>query len=156
MKIGISTSIFLELDKNIDESLNFLEKKVNYVELVCDGNINVMENKNKEIPNSYNLNYTLHCPLTDLNLSSFREKIRKASLNFVEDILKTADEVNAKLIVLHPGYCVFKYDYKKASNALIKSLKDLNNLQKEFGIKIPLKICRRITCLCLESRLMKL
>ncbi|WP_292460971.1 sugar phosphate isomerase/epimerase family protein [Methanothermococcus sp.] len=139
MKIGVSSSIFLDSGKNLEYSLEFLEKKVEYVELVCDGNINVMEKENIDVPYSYDLNYTLHCPLTDLNLASFREKIRNASLDFVKDILKTADRVNANLVVLHPGYCVFKYDYKKASNALIKSLKDLNDIQKEYSIKITIE-----------------
>ncbi|AEH06878.1 sugar phosphate isomerase/epimerase family protein [Methanothermococcus okinawensis] len=139
MRIGISSSIFLDSDKDLKYALEYLEKKVRYVELNCDGNINVMEKENMDIPNSYDLNYTLHCPLTDLNLSSFRDKIRKVSLDFVEDILKTADKVNANLVVLHPGYCVFKYDYKKSLNALIQSLKDLNNIQKEYSIKITIE-----------------
>ena len=111
MKIGVSTSVFLDSDKNLSEALEILENKAKYVELGCDGNLNVMSDGNVEIVQSYNLNYTLHCPITDLNLSSYREKIRKVSLEFVKDILEIATKIDAKLIVLHPGYCVFKYDY---------------------------------------------
>ncbi len=139
MKIGVSTSVFLDSDKNLSEALEILEKKVKYVELGCDGNMNVMLDNNVEITQSYDLKYTLHCPLTDLNLSSFREKIRKVSLEFVKDILETAVKVDANLIVLHPGYCVFKYDYEKALNSLIKSLKELNNIQDEFNIQITIE-----------------
>jgi len=139
MKIGISTSVFLDSDKNLSEALEILEKRVKYVEIGCDGNINVMLDGNVEIAQSYNLNYTLHCPITDLNLSSYRDKIRKVSLEFVKDILEIATKIDAKLIVLHPGYCVFKYDYEKALNSLIKSLKDLNNIQEEFGIQITIE-----------------
>jgi sugar phosphate isomerase/epimerase len=141
MKIGVSTGLFLNTNEDLNNSLEFLEKKVKYVELGCDGNINVMEyhSKNPDVVHSYSLNYTLHCPLSDLNLSSFREKIRKASLDFVEDIVKTADEVNANLVVLHPGYCVFKSDYEKATKSLIKSLNDLNDIQKEYSIKITIE-----------------
>lgn len=139
MKIGVSSSLFLDSNVDLPNSLEFLEKKVKYVELVCDGHINVMEKENMDIPHSYNLDYTLHCPLTDLNLSSFREKIRKVSLDFVEDIVKTADKVHANLVVLHPGYCVFKSDYEKATKSLITSLKGLNDIQKEYSINITIE-----------------
>ena len=139
MKIGVSSSIFLDSKYDLHSSLNFLEKKVKYVELVCDGNLNVMEDENIHIPELYNLKYTLHCPLSDLNLSSFREKIRLNALNFVEDILKTADSVNGDVIVLHPGYCIFKYDYEKSLNSFIKSLYGLNNLQREYSTKITIE-----------------
>ena len=101
--------------------------------------LNVMENENIHIPELYNLKYTLHCPLSDLKLSSFREKIRLTTLSFVEDILKTANSVNGDIVVLHPGYCIFKYDYGKSLDSLIKSLYDLNNLQKEYSIKITIE-----------------
>ena len=139
MKIGVSTCIFLDTDKNLEESLNILEKKVIYVELCCDGNLNIMIDKNIEITKSYNLKYTLHCPITDLNISSYREKIRKVSLDFIKDILNTAIEINAKLIVLHPGYSVFKSDYNKSLSSLIKSLKELNKIQEEYGIQITIE-----------------
>ena len=43
--IGVSSSVFLDSDANLNDTLNFLERKVNFVELVCDGNINIMEQK---------------------------------------------------------------------------------------------------------------
>jgi sugar phosphate isomerase/epimerase len=137
--IGVSSSVFLDSDANLNDTLNFLERKVNFVELVCDGNINIMEQKNVDISYNYNLNYTIHCPLTDISLSSYRENVRKFSISYVEDILKISDKVNAKLIVLHPGHNLFKYDYDKSLNSLIKSLNNLNNLQNEYGIKITIE-----------------
>ncbi|AAB99634.1 TPA: sugar phosphate isomerase/epimerase [Methanocaldococcus jannaschii] len=139
MKLGVSTSLFLDTDKNLSDALEILEERVKYVELGCDGNLNVMSDGNIELAQSYDLKYTLHCPITDLNLSSYRERIRKVSLDFVRDVLEVAIKVDAKLIVLHPGYCVFKYDYEKALNSLIKSLNDLNNIQEEFGVQITIE-----------------
>ncbi|ACV25311.1 sugar phosphate isomerase/epimerase family protein [Methanocaldococcus fervens] len=139
MKIGVSTSLFLDTDKTLSKALEILEEKVKYVELGCDGNLNIMLKENVEITQSYNLKYTLHCPISDLNLSSYRERIRKVSLDFIKDVLESATKVNAKLLVLHPGYCVFKYDYEKSLSSLIKSLKELNNIQEEFGVQITIE-----------------
>ncbi|NPA62383.1 MAG: sugar phosphate isomerase/epimerase [Methanococci archaeon] len=139
MKIGVSSSLFLDTEKSLSEALNHLEKKVKYVELVCDGNLNIMEDGNAETAMSYNLTYTLHCPITDLNLSSYREKIRNTSLDYVKDILEYAVKVDAKVVVLHPGYCVFKHDYEKSLVSLIKSLKELNKLQENFGVQITIE-----------------
>ncbi|XRO74907.1 sugar phosphate isomerase/epimerase family protein [Methanocaldococcus sp. 28A] len=135
--IGISTSVFANSNTKLEDALSILEKKTRYAELICDGYLNVMENS--EVPLSFDLKYTLHCPLSDMNLSSFREKVRKTSVEIVEDILKVADEVNASLIVLHPGYCIFEEDYFKALNALKKSIIELNELQNEYSIKITIE-----------------
>jgi len=139
MKIGVSCSLFLDSKISLPNALNFLEERVRYVELVCDGNMNVMKEESIEVVNSYNLKYTLHCPLTDLNLSSFREKIRVASLDLVKDILQVASEVNSSIVVLHPGYCVFKDDYSMALKSLIKTLKELNRIQEEYSTKITIE-----------------
>ncbi|ADG14061.1 Xylose isomerase domain protein TIM barrel [Methanocaldococcus infernus ME] len=135
--IGVSTSIFADSNTKLEDALSILEDKTKYVELICDGRLNVMENI--EVPLSFDLKYTLHCPLSDMNLSSFREKVRKTSIEVVEDILKVADKANASLIVLHPGYCIFKEDYTKALNALKKSIFELNRLQSEYSIKITIE-----------------
>ncbi|AIJ05247.1 Xylose isomerase domain protein TIM barrel [Methanocaldococcus bathoardescens] len=135
--MGISTSIFANSDTKLEDALSILEDKTRYAELICDGYLNVMENT--EVPLSFDLRYTLHCPLSDINLSSFREKVRKTSVEVVEDILKVADEVDASLIVLHPGYCIFEEDYPKALNALKKSIVELNELQNEYSIKITIE-----------------
>ena len=139
MKIGVSCSVFLNSKRSLSNALNFLEGRVKYVELLCDGNMNVMKEGNIEIVDSYNLKYTLHSPLTDLNLSSFREKIRVASLDLVEDVLQVASEVNSSIVVLHPGYCVFKDDYPIALESLIKTLKELNRIQEEYSTKITIE-----------------
>jgi len=139
MKIGVSCSVFLDSKITLSDALNSLEGKVKYVELLCDGNMNIMKKENIEIVDSYNLKYTLHSPLTDLNLSSFREKIRLASLDLVRDILQVASEVDSSILVLHPGYCVFKEDYNIALQSLIKTLKDLNRIQEEYSTEITIE-----------------
>ena len=139
MKIGVSCSVFLDSKITLTDALNFLEKRVKYVELLCDGNMNIMKKENIEVVDSYNLKYTLHCPLTDLNLSSFREKIRLVSLDFVKDILQIANKVDSSILVLHPVYCVFKDDYSMALESLIKTLKELNRIQEEYSTKITIE-----------------
>jgi len=139
MKIGVSCSVFLDSKITLTDALNFLEKRIKYVELLCDGNMNIMKKENIEVVDSYNLKYTLHCPLTDLNLSSFREKIRLVSLDFVKDILQIANKVDSSILVLHPGYCVFKDDYSMALESLIKTLKELNRIQEEYSTKITIE-----------------
>ena len=139
MKIGVSCSVFLDSKITLPDALNFLEGRVKYVELLCDGNMNIMKKENIEIVDSYNLKYTLHSPLTDLNLSSFRERIRVASLDLVRDILQVAGEVDSGILVLHPGYCVFKDDYSTALQSLIKTLEELNRIQEEYSTEITIE-----------------
>ena len=139
MNISVSTSVFLDSDKDLNYTLNYLEKKVKFVELVCDGNLDITKKENIQITQNYNLKYTIHCPLSDINLSSHREIVRKFSLKFVEELLKVANKVNSNLIVLHPGHNIFKYNNKESLNSLINSLKQLNILQNEYGVNLTIE-----------------
>ncbi len=127
-------SVFINSDYTLERALSYLENKVKWVELCCDGNVNVMGRE--EITENFNLKYTLHCPIADFNLSSYREKIRKSSLEFIKDVLETATKVNSEALIIHPGFYIFKHDYDKCLKSLILSLKDLNKLQSEYGINI--------------------
>ena len=139
MKIGVSCSVFLDSKISLSSALDFLEERVKYVELLCDGSMDVMREGNIEVVDSYNLEYTLHCPLTDLNLSSFRERIRVASLDLVRDILEVASRIDSSILVLHPGYCVFEDDYNLALQSLIKTLEELNRIQEEYSTRIAIE-----------------
>ncbi|WP_157209583.1 sugar phosphate isomerase/epimerase family protein [Methanotorris igneus] len=136
-KIGVSMSVFLDSEYSLNDALEFLESRVRYVELICDGNMDIME-KFEDLE-TYNLKYTIHSPITDINLSSHREKVRTMSIEIIEDVLKTSLKVDARLIVVHPGYSIFKHDYERNLNSLINSLKDLNKLKEEYGIDITIE-----------------
>ncbi|ENN95895.1 xylose isomerase domain-containing protein [Methanocaldococcus villosus KIN24-T80] len=136
MKIGISNSLFIDNGADLQKTLEFIEKKTKIAELVCDGKINALENK--DVLDNYKLKYTLHAPMEDLNISCHREKIRKASIEYIEEILKIiADKIG--VIVIHPGEVFCKDDYEKSLKAIIKSIGELNKLQNEYGVKIAIE-----------------
>ncbi|MCS3901195.1 sugar phosphate isomerase/epimerase family protein [Methanococcus voltae] len=135
--IGISSSLFHETKYSLDEALEFLEKRVNYVELVSDSDIGVFNNP--ETPLSYNLKYTIHCPLEDMNLASKYENLRKVNVNIIEQLVKIADNTNAKVIVLHPGYNVFDSMRPKAVESFLKTVEDMNKLQQEHSVQLTIE-----------------
>ncbi|MBP2171752.1 sugar phosphate isomerase/epimerase family protein [Methanococcus voltae] len=135
--IGVSSSLFHETKYTLDEALEFLEKRVNYVELVSDSDIGVF--KNPELPLSYNLEYTIHCPLEDMNLASKYEKLRKVNVDIIEHLIKVADKTNARVIVLHPGYNVFDSMRPRAVESFLKTIEDMNKLQSEHSVQLTIE-----------------
>jgi len=59
----------------------------------------------EELLQSYDLKLTIHAPFSDINIASFNEKIRSASLEVIESTLLTAAELGAMAITIHPGHC---------------------------------------------------
>ena len=99
MKIGISSSSFIE--KDLQKSLEFTESlKVKYFEI-----LNEYPNTENEtdILNSYDLKYTVHSPITDLNLASLNKTIRKASIDEVKLSIDLASGLNSDIVVIHPS-----------------------------------------------------
>ncbi|MDF1540224.1 MAG: sugar phosphate isomerase/epimerase [Candidatus Thorarchaeota archaeon] len=51
------------------------------------------------------LECTLHAPYDDVNLSSLKEPIRKASLDIMKDCIDIAGELSSRILVIHAGAC---------------------------------------------------
>ncbi len=54
---------------------------------------------------TFNLTPTVHGPYDDINLASFKERIRRSSLDIIKDCIDFADAIGATIIVVHGGSC---------------------------------------------------
>jgi len=103
MKIGVST-LALYPDP-LEDILPFLEDlKVDYCEIINEYPLNEVEN---EIFESYTVKTTVHSPISDMNLASPNESIRKASIDQIKKSIKLANQLDAKVVVVHPGQIPF-------------------------------------------------
>lgn len=96
MKFGIklwSTDINL-----IDQSCNLINNKIfNYVELLVVPNTEISSFK-IDIP------YIIHIPHQNFNVNIGNNKIIEYNTQKVNESIIWADELNAKYLILHPGY----------------------------------------------------
>jgi len=89
-----------------------------------------------EIKGSYDMKYSIHAPICDINIASLNERIREAS---VEEMLRTMEHANKmgiKMITIHPGlYSTVFHGVNERSAALAKrSLKRIEKGSEEYGV----------------------
>ena len=88
----------------------------------------------------YNLSYSVHAPHYDLNIAGLNDRIRLESLRQSIEAVQFAAEIEAELVVLHPGKrtTIEAPDevYLKRS---IESIKEVCKEAEELGLRIGLE-----------------
>lgn len=134
MKIGVSTLALHP--KSLEEILDYLDELgVKYVEIIREYPYHEID---PELVNNYNFKTSLHSPLSDLNIASLNESIRKASIKEVKDSIHLASKIDASVVVVHPGHIAFLFrEFKdQIMEKCVKSLQECIKYADEKGIKI--------------------
>jgi len=89
-----------------------------------------------ETKGMYDMKYSIHAPICDINIASLNERIREAS---VEEMLRTMEHANRmgiKMITIHPGlYSTVLHGVNDRSAGLAKrSLKTIEKCSEEYGV----------------------
>ena len=93
MKIGAST--LSGFKGKLEKSLEFIENNgIEYAEILHQY---PNETINTEITDSFNLKYTIHSPIININIASLSTAIRKASIEEIKKSIDTANEIGAEL-----------------------------------------------------------
>jgi len=58
----------------------------------------------KEFLKSHRLKLQVHAPLSDINIASFSEKVREASISEVVETVKMAAGLGVEMVTFHPGH----------------------------------------------------
>ena len=99
MKIGISTlALYPEKLENILGRLE--ELNVDFCEIINEYPYHQV--KSDEL-DSFNIKTTIHAPLSDINLASPNQAIRKASIQQMKRSMDLALSLDAEVVVVHPG-----------------------------------------------------
>ena len=103
MKIGASTLSGFKDD--IGTNLEYFEELgLDYAEILHqypnqDLDTSIFEN--------YSLKYSVHSPIINLNIASLTENIRQASIAEIKKSIDLANEIDAEIVVVHPGSIPF-------------------------------------------------
>ena len=134
MKIGVSTLALFPM--SIEEIMDYLEDiNVEYCEFMLDYPYNQID---PDLVNSYSIKTSIHAPLSDVNIASLNESIRKASIDEVKNSIDLASKIDSEVVVVHPGHMAFlarKFQKKIMENSLI-SLQECSKSAEELGIKL--------------------
>jgi len=136
--LGISTLPYYGL--NLLETLNLLEVytdlKIVEIYTECHDILDITDCD--DILGSFNYQYTVHSPTTDINISSNIEKIRQACLGVIEDYTRRASEINARRVVIHPGYYIGPFK-ERSIDLHNRSLSHISKISAEYGVEIAIE-----------------
>ena len=75
-------------------------------EIISEGmhTISDIEEEVKESKDSYDLEFSLHAPFSDLNIASLNPKIRESSIAQIIETIRISSKLGIGLVTLHPGH----------------------------------------------------
>jgi len=90
---------------------------------------------------SYNMSYSIHAPICDINIASVNERVREAS---VEEMLRTMEHANRmgiSTVTVHPGiYSMVLHGVKHLSTEYAKdSLAEIEKGAEEYGVTVAVE-----------------
>lgn len=133
MKISVSTLGMYPA--TIDKVLEFVtsDLKLDYLEIVKEYPYHNLTQKDFE---NYDINLSIHAPMSDINIASHVDKVREASITEMIDSFKAANEWGADRVVVHPGTIPImglKFT-DKILNHNLESLIRLDKIADEYGV----------------------
>jgi sugar phosphate isomerase/epimerase len=134
MKISVSTLPFYPIPlENIFDSL--LDINIDYCEIINEYPYDSME---YDLFDSYDLKISIHAPLSDINLASHNEVIRKISISEIIKSIDMAIEIDSNVVVVHPGHIpILGRRFKdKILQYNRDSLMECSKYAQEMGIKM--------------------
>lgn len=133
-KIGISTWAYQDL--SLHDALERISQLSDCAEILCEARHSLLNPENLEATESFDLLYTVHGLVTDVNLASIYPELREASVGLHRRAIEASTAAGASIYVIHPGFTAWGFCRPDALKALDQSLQELFPLQEELGIPL--------------------
>ena len=100
-----------------------------------------IESRFRDLIPSYKLSYSIHAPISDINLGSLNERIREDSILEILTTAETAANLNIDLVTIHPGLTCMAVPYmeEKAIEKAKRSLSSIDRISAEYGVRIAVE-----------------
>lgn len=134
-ELGCST--WCLMDRELPDALEILSARTGTVEILSEAAHDILYCS--EACFSFDLRYTIHSPTADINIASCREPIRQASLGLLREVCGVAGEIDARCVVVHPGFSPWIEMLDSSYLALRESLGDLAAIQEEYGVPVAVE-----------------
>ncbi len=95
----------------------------------------------KELLPSYDLCYSVHAPICDMNIASISDLVRKASMKEMMDTIKAANKLDIETVTIHPGLSsmsVRGIEERYLAHAK-ESMKTLDEAAREYGMTLAIE-----------------
>ncbi|MDO9538568.1 MAG: sugar phosphate isomerase/epimerase family protein [Methanocalculus sp.] len=125
------------LDHTLTDALEVIATRTHTIEILADATHDLLDNQ--DILTSHTFTLSVHSPTTDINIASVREPIRESSLSLLGEICKRAAELDARIVIVHPGFTPWLELKDRSYSALLGSLESLSLIQDEYGIPVAVE-----------------
>ncbi len=129
--IGCSTCCLM--DRPLEEALGLISPYTTLAEILSDGPHNLF--LSEEVCHSFDLRYTVHAPVADINIASDNGHLRRAAIRVLADLSEVCDRIGAERLVVHPGHVWGEEMRDAARRALDRSLDELAAIQEEVNVR---------------------
>lgn len=133
------------LDRPLPEALALVREKTDRIEIISEGFHDLF--RYHEACQSVDAQYSVHAPISDLNIASANDRIRMAGLNVIEDLCGICDSIHAATLVVHPGYFPWANMQALSYDALLLSLDAICTIQQEHDVRIGIENMGAWECL---------
>ncbi|MCL2143684.1 MAG: sugar phosphate isomerase/epimerase [Methanomassiliicoccaceae archaeon] len=134
--IGVSSTAFSA--ENIEDVLAKVSKEFGHWEIVSEGEhyLPLVMRRLEAVAPSYNVKFSIHAPISDINIAALSERIREAATLEIIASMEQAIELDAKTITFHPGLTsmVIPGQEAKTMEKAKRSVRTIDRLMNEFGI----------------------
>ncbi|HEY3421122.1 MAG TPA: sugar phosphate isomerase/epimerase family protein [Methanomassiliicoccales archaeon] len=140
-----------------DQAIEAVAKEFQAWEIVAEG-MHRLENIEKrfiEVSGSYDLEYSVHAPLSDINIGSLNPSMRDASLKEVLMAIGSCRKMNIDLITFHPGFItpLGQLDRAAVMRETVRSIHEIDKAAAEHGVvaalenmpRMPISTCTEPT-----------
>jgi sugar phosphate isomerase/epimerase len=139
--IAVSAPVLSMLD--FDEAFGFVSKEFKAWEIVGEGRhfLPNLVYQFLDASSSYDLSFSVHAPLSDINIGSLNERVRESSLREVVSSIKAARRMEIGLVTIHPGFNspAGMLDRPKVLQTTLESLSYIESVSRDLGVKVALE-----------------
>jgi len=142
MELELAASTLHLLDRPLEQVFpDLIRLGTGNIELSDSGNHALnpkLVERLQELRASYTLNFSIHAPYADTNLSADDDLIREWILKRIRASIRFASELEARCVVVHPGWttAVDRFMMGRAWDLNIRSLNWLLRYAEEYGVSL--------------------
>ncbi len=126
-----------------DQAIEAVAKDFRAWEIVAEGRhrLENIERAFLDVSRSYDLEYSVHAPLSDINIGSLNPTMRDASLREVLLAIESCGRMGIDLITFHPGFIspLGQLDRGAVMNETRRSLREIEKAASEHGVLAALE-----------------
>lgn len=139
--IAVSSPVFSMLD--FEMALGFVSQKFKAWEIIGEGLhfLPEIEERLVEVSSSYDVKFSAHGPLSDVNIGSLNPRLREAATKEITDGLYSAGRMGFEVYTIHPGFWtpIGMLDSEAVYKAVRESLSEIDRVSKDAGVKVALE-----------------